>query len=161
MTSGIVTTAKQGKRSTVVAALGAVCVLTVAVGLAVWQGGRPGGETARVGQVSGQEATMVIMDYPSNRPGVAAAANGPVPTDRVDVPMTVYLAGSAEQADQLRWEIAEHNAHFGAPPSNATVLAMGVSEKADSALLRLLGASDALRDERGLPGMVIVDRREL
>jgi len=73
---------------------------------------------------------------------------------------TVYLVGSAAEAEHFRWSIAEAEAirvALGAPRLTVAILVIG--DREEEHILYGLGDAAATRGSLGLPGLVVVDLR--
>jgi hypothetical protein len=141
-TSSIVVPAPRrgpGRRLGLGLALGAV--VAVAAGVGLWQSGRDSGTTEPAA------------------PPTTAVERTVTPRSTVTGP-TVYVVGSAEQAEAMQRAITEADnirASLGETYLNESVLLVASAE--DEAVLTMLAEQDAVRDQMGLPPIRIVDLR--
>jgi hypothetical protein len=128
-----------GRRFGLGLALGAV--VAVAAGVGLWQAGRDSGTT--------EPAT----------PPTTAVERTVTPRSTI-AGTTVYVVGSAEQAEAMQRAIAEADAiraTLGEPALNESVLVVASAE--DEGVLAMLAEQDGVRNQLGLPPIQIVDLR--
>jgi hypothetical protein len=140
-TSSIVVPAPRrgpGRRFGLGLALGAV--VAVAAGVGLWQAGRDGATDPASPPPTAVERTVTPR----------SAESAP----------TVYVVGSAAQAEAMERAIAEADAiraTLGEPALNDSVLV--VASETEETALQVLAEQDAIRAELGLPPFQIVDLR--
>jgi hypothetical protein len=131
-------------------------------GVVLWQLRQDGAVTTGRAPAPAQQVAMADQHRdPTVTVGRLTGAGPSGRTGRADTTVTVYLAGSATQADQLQRSFAEAAAgrlQRGRPALDETVVIGPGAEAGEDAMPRLLWELDDLY-ALGLPGMVVVDLR--